>query len=108
MNFDERGIRIPRYDQLLVMSKRGPGRPKKLDTADGQIGDSDFVGGIQHMIKEKIIDIPDLPPSSSEIAEEKVPDWIKTNAKWWADGLISEDDFVQAIEYLVKAGIIRV
>ncbi len=34
MNFDERGIRIPRYDQLLVMSKRGPGRPKKLDTAE--------------------------------------------------------------------------
>ncbi len=34
MNFDERGIRIPRYDQLLVMSRRGPGRPKKLDTAE--------------------------------------------------------------------------
>jgi len=76
--------------------------------AEGQIGDSDFVGGIQHMIKEKIINIPNLPPPSSETAEEKVPDWIKTNAKWWADGLISEDDFVQAIEYLVKVGIIRV
>jgi len=34
MNFDERGIRIPRYDQLLVMSKCGPGRPKKLDTTE--------------------------------------------------------------------------
>jgi len=34
MNFDERGIRIPRYDQLLVMSRRGPGRPEKLDAAE--------------------------------------------------------------------------
>ncbi len=34
MNFDKRGVRISRYDQLLVMSKRGPGRPKKLDTAE--------------------------------------------------------------------------
>jgi len=34
MDFDERGNRISGYGQLLVMSKRGPGRPKKLDTAE--------------------------------------------------------------------------
>ena len=32
MDFDERGNRVSGYGQLLVMSKRGPGRPKKLDT----------------------------------------------------------------------------
>jgi len=76
--------------------------------SEGNIGDSDFVGGIQHMIKEKIINISNLPPPSSEIAEEKVPDWIRNNAGWWADGLISEDDFIQGIEYLVKVGIIKI
>ena len=34
MDFDERGNRVSGYGQLLVMSKRGPGRPKKLDTAE--------------------------------------------------------------------------
>jgi len=34
MDFDERGKRTPSYGQLLVMSKRGPGRPRKLDTAE--------------------------------------------------------------------------
>jgi len=34
MDFDERGNRVSSYGQLLVMSKRGPGRPKKLDTAE--------------------------------------------------------------------------
>jgi len=76
--------------------------------SEGQIGDSDFTGGIQHLIKEKIIDIPDLPEQASETAEEKVPDWIKNNAGWWADGQIGEDDFVNGIKWLVEQGIIRV
>jgi len=76
--------------------------------SEGQIGDSDFVGGIQHMIKERIIDIPDLPPQASEKAEEKIPDWIRNNAGWWADGQISEDDFLNGIKYLVEQGIIKV
>jgi len=76
--------------------------------SEGQIGDSDFVGGIQYMIKEKIINIPNLPEQASETAEEKVPDWIRNNAGWWANGLISEDDFVNGIKYLVEKGIILV
>jgi len=39
---------------------------------------------------------------------EPVPNWIKTNAQWWSDGLISEDEFVSGIEYLVKQKIIEV
>ena len=76
--------------------------------SEGQIGDSDFVGGIQFMIKEKIINIPDLPEQASATAEEHVPDWIRNNAGWWADGLISDDDFVSGIKYLVEQGIIQV
>jgi len=76
--------------------------------AEGMIKESDFVGGIQHMIKEKIINIPDLPEQASSTAKEKVPDWIKNNAGWWGDGLISEDEFVNGIKYLVENGIIKV
>jgi len=39
---------------------------------------------------------------------EPIPSWIKNNAKWWADGQISEDDFVGGIEWLVEQGIIKV
>lgn len=39
--------------------------------------------------------------------EEKIPDWIKNNAGWWADGLISEDDFLNGIKWLVENGIIK-
>ena len=37
-----------------------------------------------------------------------IPGWIKNNAKWWSEGLITEDDFVKGIEYLVEKRIIQV
>jgi len=39
---------------------------------------------------------------------ENVPDWVKNTAGWWAEDVISETEFVNAIEYLVKEDIIRV
>ena len=76
--------------------------------ADGQVDDSTFIQGIGFLIKEKIIGIDSLPEQSSEIAEQKVPDWIRNNAGWWADGMISEGDFIKGIKFLVEKRIIQV
>ena len=35
-----------------------------------------------------------------------VPDWIKNTAKWYGDGDIPEDDFLNAIKYLIQQKII--
>jgi hypothetical protein len=75
--------------------------------SDGQVDDSTFSQGIGFLIKEKVISVSSLPPRASAVAQEKVPDWIKNNAKWWADGMISEDDFLKGITYMVEKGIIR-
>ena len=88
--------------------------------SEGAIGDSDFTSGIQFMIKENIMIIPDLPEEVTQMElkdekramgmerEQNVPDWVRNNAGWWADGLISDDDFVSGIKYLVEQGIIQV
>ena len=39
---------------------------------------------------------------------ENVPDWVKNTAGWWATNAISETEFVNAIEFLVKKNIIQV
>lgn len=36
-----------------------------------------------------------------------LPSWIKTNALWWAQGKISDLEYVTAIEYLINNGIIK-
>jgi hypothetical protein len=74
--------------------------------ADGTIGDSDFVQGIQYLIKQGIIKIP--PTQQGTGTSTVIPSWIKNNAKWWADGTIGDSDFVQGIQYLIKQGIIKV
>ena len=35
-----------------------------------------------------------------------VPDWVKNTAGWWAEGAISETEFVKGVEYLIKQQII--
>lgn len=37
-----------------------------------------------------------------------VPEWVKNNAKWWADGQIPESDFVSAMQYLINQQIISI
>jgi hypothetical protein len=40
--------------------------------------------------------------------EASIPDWIKNNAGWWADGLIDDSSFVSGIQWLISNGIVSV
>ena len=47
--------------------------------------------------------------SDSQVYERMmVPDWIKNNAKWWAEGQIDDESFVQGIQFMVKNDIIKI
>ena len=76
--------------------------------AQGAIGDSDFVSGIQYLIKEGIMQIPETAKAETTGDSQEIPSWIKSNADWWAQGLISDDDFLKGIQYLVEQGIMVV
>jgi len=79
--------------------------------ADDKIDDFTFAQGIGFLIKNKIIQINDLPTTSDgEIAIENdivIPPWIKNNAGWWADNDISDSDFLYGIKFLVETNIIQ-
>jgi len=45
-------------------------------------------------------------PKMNENNNVNVPEWIKNNAGWWADGQIDDNTFVQGIQYLIKNDII--
>ena len=59
------------------------------------------------MIKEGIMKIPPTQTGTGT-GSNQIPDWIRNNADWWAEGLISDKDFVQGIQYLIKEGIMRI
>jgi len=41
-------------------------------------------------------------------SEETVPDWIRSTALWWSEDLISDDEFVNGIQYLINEEIIQI
>ena len=46
---------------------------------------------------------------STTLAQDyEIPSWIKNTAGWWATDVISETEFVNAMEFLVKENIIQV
>ena len=49
------------------------------------------------------ISINDLQNSNSNI-----PDWIQNYTDWWYRGLISNDEFVTSIEFLINSKIILI
>jgi len=71
-----------------------------------QIDDSTFIQGIEYLIKNQIIVIPQTQQETLE--SQEIPSWIKNNAEWWAAGQIDDNSFVQGLEFLIQKGVIRV
>ena len=53
-------------------------------------------------------DGPGTIPQSSEYNEYELPEWFQTNLQWWHNGLISENEVFQSIEYLKQNGVLQV
>jgi hypothetical protein len=45
---------------------------------------------------------------SATTSENHMPSWIKNMARWWSDGKISNSEFIQAIQYLIQQGTLKI
>ena len=41
-------------------------------------------------------------------AQTLVPEWVKNNAAWWAEGSVDDQTFLNGIEFLINEGVINV
>ena len=46
-----------------------------------------------------------IEPNESKIIP--IPEWIKNNAAWWAEGAIDDDSFIQGTQFLIENGILQ-
>ena len=76
----------------------------------GLISDRDFATGLGFMVKEKIIKVDNVEVDSDGTValsdDLLIPDWIRTNAQWWVSGAISDGDFKQGIQFMIKEEIV--
>lgn len=47
-----------------------------------------------------------VPLLTNFVAAQLVPEWVKTTAKWYGDDMISDDEFLNAIKFLIENKII--
>jgi len=45
---------------------------------------------------------------SSQDNKLAIPDWIKNNAGWWADGQIDDSSFFSGLQWLISNGIMKI
>ena len=72
--------------------------------ADGKIEDSEFLAGIQFLIKNKIIKLDNAEEHHN--ATQSVPLWVKNTAGWWANGKIEDSEFLAGIYFLIENGLL--
>ena len=84
--------------------------------AEGMIDDATFVTALEYLMQNGIVTIPQTAAATPDTdagengsgTASGIPPWIKTNAGWWAEGMIDDESFVSGIQYLIKEGIIQV
>jgi len=97
----------------LVQKQNDPAIPSWIKSnagwwSSGQISDDEFTRGIEYLIKQDIIRVPEFAKTETIQESKQIPNWVKTNSQWWVDDMISDSEFTKGLEYLIKVGIIRV
>lgn len=67
---------------------------------DGLISDYDFT---KFLISNKVIYIS----QDAVNFDVEIPMWVKAPTKWWSDGLIEDQDYIDGLQFLVNKGIIN-
>jgi hypothetical protein len=99
------GISLPSGvdSRLITIPSKGSYTLQLVLLGKGLIDFNPYVPtSMQFNVVETVYDNLLLPSQTA------IPNWIRNNAKWWADGTIGDSDFVQGIQFLIKQGIIRV
>ena len=72
-----------------------------------QISDQDFAKGLEYLIQNDVIQVPENQPSEGS-SESELPSWLQKNAGWWSQNLLSNDEFFKSIQWLINNGFIKI
>lgn len=73
----------------------------------GMISDKEFAHSIQFLIKEELIQMDKTGGTNkSSLGEDAIPEWMQKSTGWWADGLVSDAEFISGLSHLVNIGVI--
>ena len=76
-----------------------------IEWINDKMPDGYLIDAFQKYVDVKLIDIP-FEINDENIHEIDIPDWVKNVGYWWVQGVISDEDFAQVVNYLIDKKII--
>ncbi len=76
-----------------------------IEWLNNKMTDGYLIDAIQKYVDIKLIEIP-FEINDENILKIDIPDWVKNPGYWWVQGIISDKDFAQVINYLIEENII--
>ena len=64
-----------------------------------------LISGFQNIVDKKLIDVP-FEITEKNIDKLNIPEWVKSIGKGWVMGIISDQMFVNNLQYLIDKEII--
>lgn len=64
---------------------------------------SEKAGEITELDLQKMVSIY----GTDGFEKNHIPEWVRNTAGWWSEGLISDDEYLDSIQYLINQGIIQ-
>jgi len=101
------------HNQNIIYSEKGTSSETKPEIIEFRVPET--ISGLGFLNFYNLDDNNSAETSIPIIFDRKeisktitIPDWIKNNAGWWAEGSIDDETFVQGIEFLIKNDIIQI
>ncbi len=116
---EDRSLRISIFDSKnnLVVTQKTPVNSDTTFSHDVSLNekfsDGKYVIKTQYGNSKATIDITSFmitSDSGTSMTSDnaKIPDWIKSNAGWWAEGQIDDRSFVEGIQFMIKEGLMKI
>jgi len=76
--------------------------------SEDEIDDEDFLAGIKYLTEQKIIVVTQTQVTFDSVTQQEIPYYVKRSASWWSEGIITDDEFLQVIQWWINEGIVKV
>ena len=116
---EDRKLRIVVFDQdrKLVVNEKisvNPDTTFSYDlTSDAKLSEGEHAMRVQYgsskvTVQQTSFMISSGDSISLEKADTVIPEWVRNNAGWWAEGSIDDGSFVQGIQFMIKEGLMSI
>ena len=107
------GLDFLTFDVEVSEAAAGPAVPGWIKTSAGYwvagaTSDAEFADALGFLISEGVLEVPPTERGGDAGEGESIPEWIKTTTGYWTDGFTTDAEFVGAIQFLIRAGIVAV